>query len=300
MHGLGNLLTFVTLKKIDTMTTNQLFRELKSRIEACYERHEADAIALMVMEEVLHYSRVDVLLRGDVEQDEVFANRIRHMAQRLCDGEPIQYILGHTTFHGHSFRLTPATLIPRPETEHLVDIIVDDAGGEADLRVLDIGTGSGCIAISLALALKWPEVTAIDISEAALKVAQENAMQLGAQVDFRLADILSLAPPQDAYHIIVSNPPYVCQSESAEMERHVLEHEPASALFVPDADPLIFYRAIAAFAQVALLPGGHLYFEINRRFGTEICHLLLNRGFEAAEVINDPFGAPRYVKARKK
>ena len=164
----------------------------------------------------------------------------------------------------------------------------------------DIGTGSGCIAISIALALKWPEVTAIDISEAALKVAQENAMRLGAQVDFRLADILSLAPPQDAYHIIVSNPPYVCQSESAEMERHVLEHEPASALFVPDADPLIFYRAIAAFAQVALLPGGHLYFEINRRFGTEICHLLLNRGFEAAEVINDPFGAPRYVKARKK
>lgn len=282
------------------MTTDQILREFKQRIEACYDRREADAIALIVMEEVLHYSRVDVLLRGDVEQDEVFVDRIRSIAQRLCQGEPIQYILGYTTFHGHTFRLTPATLIPRPETECLVDMIVDEAGDEPDLRVLDIGTGSGCIAISIALALKWPEVTGIDISEAALEVARKNAEQLGAQVDFRHADILSLAPEGERYHIIVSNPPYVCQSESAEMERHVLDHEPASALFVPDSDPLLFYRAIATYAQTALHPGGRIYFEINRRFGPEICHLLAARGFDATQVINDPFGNPRYVKATKK
>ena len=248
----------------------------------------------------LKMKRMELYLNFDKPLSESELEVLRPLVARRAKREPLQHIVGSTSFRGNEIHCDRRALIPRPETEHLVDIIVDDADGEADLRVLDIGTGSGCIAISIALALKWPEVTAIDISEAALKVAQENAMQLGAQVDFRLADILSLAPPQDAYHMIVSNPPYVCQSESAEMERHVLEHEPASALFVPDADPLIFYRAIASFAQVALLPGGHLYFEINRRFGTEICHLLLNRGFEAAEVINDPFGAPRYVKARKK
>ncbi|MGM9869105.1 MAG: peptide chain release factor N(5)-glutamine methyltransferase [Sodaliphilus sp.] len=282
------------------MTTDQILREFKRQIAACYERGEADAIALIVMEEVLHYSRVDVLLRGDVEQDEVFADRIFGIAQRLCEGEPIQYILGHTTFHGHIFRLTPATLIPRPETECLVDMIVDEAGDEPDLQVLDIGTGSGCIAISIALALKWPEVTGIDISEAALEVARKNAEQLGARVDFCHADILSLAPNDERYHIIVSNPPYVCQSESAEMERHVLDHEPASALFVPDSNPLLFYRAIAAYAQTALHPGGRIYFEINRRFGSEICHLLAASEFESTQVINDPFGNPRYVKATKK
>ena len=258
---------------------------------------EANALARMVVEEVLHYSPVDVLLRGNVEQDEVFVERIRSIADRLCKGEPIQYIFGHARFHGHEFKVTPATLIPRPETELLVDMITDDAGGAADLRVLDIGTGSGCIAISLALALRWPEVEAFDISAEALAVAKENAASLKAKVDYVQTDILTAVPEADSLDVVVSNPPYICDSERADMERNVLEHEPATALFVPDADPLLFYRAIAKYAAVALKPAGRIYLEINRRFGSETCRLLEENGFEQAQVIRDQFGNPRFVKA---
>lgn len=258
---------------------------------------EANALARMVVEEVLHYSPVDVLLRGNVEQDEVLVERIRSIADRLCKGEPIQYIFGHARFHGHEFKVTPATLIPRPETELLVDMITDDAGGAADLRVLDIGTGSGCIAISLALALRWPEVEAFDISAEALAVAKENAASLKAKVDFVQTDILTAVPEADSLDVVVSNPPYICDSERADMERNVLEHEPATALFVPDADPQLFYRAIAKYAAVALKPAGRIYLEINRRFGGETCQLLEENGFEQAQVIRDQFGNPRFVKA---
>lgn len=279
------------------MTTEQIIIELKHRLQECYDLAEANALARMVVEEVLHYSPVDVLLRGNVEQDEVLVERIRSIAGRLCKGEPIQYIFGHARFHGHEFKVTPATLIPRPETELLVDMITDDAGGVADLRVLDIGTGSGCIAISLALALRWPEVEAFDISAEALAVAKENAASLKVKVDFVQTDILTAVPEADSLDVVVSNPPYICESERADMERNVLEHEPATALFVPDSDPLIFYRAIAKYAAVALKPAGRIYLEINRRFGGETCQLLEDCGFEQAQLIRDQFGNPRIVKA---
>lgn len=271
---------------------------MHARLDQQYGKGEVDALARLVMEEVLHYSAVDVVLRADHDAPDFFAGRLEEIVGRLERHEPIQHILGVTTFHGHRFAVTPATLIPRPETEQLVDLIVDENGHRDDLHVMDVGTGSGCIAISLARALKFAQVTAIDISSDALQVAEANAQALKARVKFVQADILTMPLwPAHSLDIVVSNPPYICLSERAQMERNVLDYEPSVALFVPDDDPLRFYRAIARQATVALTSGGRIYLEVNRRFAQDVANLLITSGFAGVRVLLDTFANPRFVTA---
>lgn len=261
------------------------------------EPRELEAMWRVITDDVLHMDPVDVLMRAEGDVPPFFVSRLKVIVQRLAAGEPLQYVLGSARFHGHTFKVTPAVLIPRPETEQLVDMIVDRHPA-SDLRVLDAGTGSGCIAIALARAMHFPEVTAFDISPAALDVARENATALKARVRFVEADMLALDHSLPGpWHIIVSNPPYVCESERHAMERHVLDYEPAQALFVPDDNPLKFYKALARHGQHTLAPGGAMYLEVNSRFATDVARLLTDLRYADATVVNDYVGNPRFVTA---
>ena len=273
---------------------------LHARLDVLYGRSEVDAMTRLIMDEVLHFSPVDIVLRAQNDVPDFFPEALEKIISRLEKQEPIQYILGGAWFHGHRFAVTPATLIPRPETEQLVDLVVDENSERADLRVLDIGTGSGCIAISLARALKFAQVTGLDVSDEALAVASGNAKSLKAHVDWVEADLLANPQwPEASLDIVVSNPPYICQSERATMERNVLDYEPGLALFVPDDDPLLFYRPIARLASSALVPGGHLYLEVNSRFSDDVVSLLTRHGFCDAQSVRDSYGNVRFVTASR-
>ncbi len=225
---------------------------------------------------------------------------------RLGNNEPLQHVLGYSTFYGYRFKCDGRTLVPRPETEELVDWIVSNwstvNSQQSTVKILDIGTGTGCIALSLAKELADTEVTALDISEDALSLAKENAKLLEVEnVDFIKGDILNIETQNIAslqkYSIIVSNPPYVRECEKAEMEANVLDYDPHTALFVTDDDPLIFYRAIGKFALTHLTPNGALYFEINQYLGQETCDLLIGLGYKNVELRKDINGNARMIKA---
>ncbi len=277
-----------------TMTTAQARRSVVSRLAAVHGEREARAMCEMIFETVLGWRPVDILMRDDSELPAFAPGRFEEIVTRVEHGEPLQYVLGVARFHGHEFKVTPATLIPRPETEQLVDMVVDACGDRDDLRVLDIGTGTGCIALSLARALRFPRVTALDVSRAALAVASENASRLRVKVDFVQCDILR-ETPRGEWDVIVSNPPYVRESERATMERHVTDYEPAGALFVPDADPLLFYRAIAGYAARSLSPGGRLFLEINSALSKETTAAVAAAGISRVETVRDFNGLPRFV-----
>jgi release factor glutamine methyltransferase len=247
-------------------------------------------------------NRLDFALKPgkeiSLEEKEKFESAI----QRLSKHKPIQYILGETEFFGLKFKVNKNVLIPRPETEELVQWILDDVGASknpSNLKILDIGTGSGCIAISLAKNLPDVEIFALDVSEKALKTARENAGLNGVNVNFIQADILNLEALTGKFDIIVSNPPYVREMEKVEMHRNVLENEPNLALYVKDADPLIFYGTIAKLAQVGLQNNGNLYFEINQYLAEETEDILKNTGFKT-ELKKDIFGNYRMLRGRKK
>ncbi len=281
------------------MTIQEAIATFKKRLRGVWPESELGQMMRIIMDEVMHYSPVDMIIHDHDDLPDFFEEKLDGIIGRLQRHEPLQYVLGTARFYGMRLKVTPATLIPRPETEMLVDMIAD-ANPQPDLRVLDVGTGSGCIAIALARTLKWPQVTATDISAAALDVARANARELKAHnVTFQLQDIMQATPPAQPEHdIVVSNPPYICQSEQTQMEANVLDYEPHTALFVPDADPLVYYRAIARYATADLVPGGRLYFEINQAQGVATAALLSSMGFGNVDIVRDQYGNERFATAQ--
>ncbi|MBR3453597.1 MAG: peptide chain release factor N(5)-glutamine methyltransferase [Muribaculaceae bacterium] len=278
------------------MILKEAIEQLRTGLAGVADPHEVQAMIRVICEDVFNYDPVDVALRQESVLPDFAQQRITDLIHRLQRHEPLQYIVGNARFHGHKFKVTPAVLIPRPETEQLVDLIVDE-NKESDLRVLDMGTGSGCIAISLARALKFAQVDALDVSRDALAVARANAEALQVKVRFFESDMLA-PQPAATYDIIVSNPPYICWSERESMERNVKDYEPGQALFVPDNDPLLFYKAIVPYAKQSLERGGRLYLEINQRFGAEVKRLLDEHGFDEVRIIDDSYGKVRFAAAR--
>lgn len=251
-----------------------------------------------LMEDAFGLRKTDLLLGRFDQLSEAEKAQFSEYARRLTDGEPLQYVVGTAPFGNLTFEVTPATLIPRPETLELVDWVVAEEGNRPSLRLLDIGTGSGCIAISLASLLPQTKVSAWDISADALAVARRNAERNGVEVAFQQVDALHVKETE-TFDCIVSNPPYICEAEKADMTDSVLLHEPHTALFVPNDDPLRFYRAIAKLGVRNLSPGGTLYFEINRAYGAETCKLLRDLGYTNVELRKDFYGNDRMVRARK-
>lgn len=279
------------------MTYNALWH----RLTPFYSDGEAKAIVRWVLQQTFGLSLADVLCGKVNELSAEQVDFLEEIMLRLETGEPMQYVVGYEEFCGLTFKTDRRALIPRPETEELCRLIIAsrNEGGlsQEKFSVLDICTGTGCIAVTLAKEWADAQVTAWDLSDDALSLAQENAHRCGVAVDFERKDALHIETEQRQWDLIVSNPPYVCESEKQAMAVNVLQYEPAMALFVPDDDPLRFYRAIGQFAADCLKPHGMLWFEINKAYGGEVCALLEKLHFIDVEMMNDSFGNVRFVKA---
>lgn len=269
---------------------NGSVRYIVERLSQAYDRDEALALAYWVIEERTGLSRSELLLHTEMLE----IPDLDDIIERLMAYEPVQYVFGHTLWAGLDLRVNEATLIPRPETAELLTLLPQS---ERPMRVLDIGTGSGCIAIAIKRAHPTWRVTATDVSEAALCVARENAARNGVEVQFEQQDILTapIAAPWYRYNydIVISNPPYIRQMERNTMSENVLRHEPEGALFVPDEDPLLFYRAIAQLELAKTL-----YFEINEHLGVETAEMLRQNGYPNVKIIPDSYGKDRFIIAR--
>lgn len=274
------------------------YGELWRRLAALYDAGEAKAIVRMVLDVRFGLSPTDVYCGKVTQLSANDTEILEKMMQRLERAEPVQYVLGKADFCGRTFAVAPGVLIPRPETGELCRWIISGArGGE---RLLDIGTGSGCIAVTLQQEIAGAAVTAWDLSPEALSIARANAEAIGAEVSMVQQD--ALQPPADhgLWDIIVSNPPYICNRERQHMERNVTDYEPQLALFAPDDDPLRFYRAIARYAAQALKPGGALFFEINPLYAADMPPMLSALGYTAMETRRDMYGKQRFIKALRK
>ncbi|MBP5643091.1 MAG: peptide chain release factor N(5)-glutamine methyltransferase [Bacteroidales bacterium] len=274
-----------------------------SQLEKTYESDEANALIMILLKHYFNIDRMKIALEPDLRLSESELLTLHFAVKELLKNKPVQYIIGETEFCGMRFFVNENVLIPRPETEEMVQLLAV-GNRPSTVKILDVGTGSGCIAISLAKLIPNSDVAAVDVSEKALEVARKNAEANGVNVHFVLDDILNPhvkthGRASQQFDIIVSNPPYVCESEKSEMRANVLEHEPFSALFVPDSDPLVFYRKILEFAQKTLKPDGTIWFEINERFGKETAELCHRMGFENVEIIKDFRGRERILKVFK-
>ena len=274
-----------------------MIKEITLQLVPQYSDSEARSIAILLMCNITGLSYTELLIHTpslNEEQEE----ELRKKIERVKKNEPLQYILGETTFYGRRFKCDQRALIPRPETEELIDWIINDVSNDGNIRILDIGCGSGCIAITLAKELKNSTVTALDISKEAISLTEENCKMNNCQVECINEDIFNFSDTQ--YDIIVSNPPYICDYEAANMESNVIDYEPHLALFVPDNSPLKFYEKITEYAARNLRSRGKLYFEINRKYGKEMQLLLEKFGFINIELRKDISNNDRMIKGEKR
>lgn len=277
---------------------NKIVAYIRSRLQPYYTAEEVSALSRIVCCDLLGQAPTDYYLGKDIVLSSKKEQELEDILQRLSRFEPLQYIEGRTLFLGRELLVAPGVLIPRPETEELVELMLKEI--PADARILDVGTGSGCIAISLAKELPDALVTAWDVSPEALSVARANARKLQSNVRFVECDVLACQVDEvGLYDVIVSNPPYVTEAEKADMEPNVLQWEPSLALFVPDDDPLRFYRRIAVLGRDMLADGGRLYFEINRAYGREMVEMLRTMGYVGVRVEKDLSQNDRFVIAEK-
>ena len=276
-----------------------LVRQIRESLHGICSDAEALSLAKMLLVDVFGFSTLELYGGKDRSFSENEQTHLTDIVGRLQNHEPVQYIIGKETFMGLDFEVDGNVLIPRTETRELVEWILEDHRSDNHCRILDIGTGSGCISVSLAHFLEGSEVEAWDISAGALEVARRNAVRNHAKVQFREQDVFAVSPSSLQYDVMVSNPPYITEKEKVDMEANVLDWEPSIALFVPDSDPLLFYRQIAELGLEMLVPRGVLYFEINRAYGAMMKSMLENMGYRHVELRKDMFGNDRMIKAIK-
>ncbi len=279
---------------VSSPTIAQLYKLFNEKLSSLYNNREIDQFLVLSFQKLMGYNKLEISMNKGLILEESKCIEFSEILDRLMNSEPIQYILGSTFFYELDLKVSPAVLIPRPETEELVDLVIKHINDND--RVLDIGTGSGCIALALKSKMNSVQVKGIDVSEEALRIARWNADHHGLELELEKIDILE-EDQIGKWNCIVSNPPYIAKNESLSMEKNVLDHEPATALFVPDDNPLIFYKRIAQLASINLQSKGLLFFEIHEGKGGEIVKLLASLGFVNIEVKKDMQGKDRMIKA---
>jgi release factor glutamine methyltransferase len=279
------------------MNALQIKAIFSTHLSSIYSQNEADAIFSLICLQLLNYSKIELHTNKEIQLKPDIETRILSILDRLMLHEPIQYILGTTEFYNLTFQIDKRALIPRQETELLVDTIIKDLKGKSKLKIIDLCTGSGCIAIALSSNLKNVEITATDLSKDALDLASYNAKRNNSKIHFINDSVLDLHINYELFDVIVCNPPYVRKSEIPLMAKNVIDFEPHMALFVSNSDPLIFYKAIADFSMKYLTQSGIIYCEINESLGRETSEIFINRGFNQTTILKDLNSKDRFIKA---